>query len=303
MLKDNLKKLTLSSLHDIADQLDDERVKSYISNNLAMARIWSNELARHFLFQPFMMDEIRILVLQRGHVDVKVNMLDHRLEAGTLIFIGRCVVTEIKNVTEDIQGFVLSMSDEMLRLSAGNIVPKAFAGHLQDFILPLSNKEIDFLDNLHLLLYNALKHEMSSSPVVIQLVGALMMHVSYLWEKSESSLTGARTREQQLFSDFIRLLSQHAPMHHTLDFYASHLCVTPRYMSTIVSNASGKTAKYWIDEAIVNAIKVQLRYTDKQVSEIAYDMNFPNPSFFCKYFKRLTGMTPIDYRDSQIVVK
>ena len=74
-------------------------------------------------------------------------------------------------------------------------------------------------------------------------------------------------------------------------------------MSTIVSNVSGKTAKYWIDEAIVNAIKVQLRYTDKQVSEIAYDMNFPNPSFFCKYFKRLTGMTPIDYRDSQIVVK
>ncbi|MDO4195352.1 MAG: helix-turn-helix domain-containing protein [Prevotellaceae bacterium] len=298
-----MKTLSLSSLGILASQLDENREKSYVSHNLAVARIWTNNLARHFLSQPFMMNELRILVLRQGYVDVRVNMLEQRIEAGTLIFIGRYVVTEIMHVSDNIHGFVLSLSDEILRLSVGNSLPKAFNGHLQDFTLPLSNEETDFIDSLHLIIYNALKQEMSSTPVVIQLVGALIMHISYLWEKSESSLTGARTREQQLFSDFIRLVSQHAPMHHTLDFYASHLCVTPRYMSTIVSNVSGKTAKYWIDEAIVNAIKVQLRYTDKQVSEIAYDMNFPNPSFFCKYFKRLTGMTPIDYRDSKIVVK
>ena len=294
MIKDNLKTLSLSSLGILASQLDENREKSYVSHNLAVARIWTNNLARHFLSQPFMMNELRILVLRQGYVDVRVNMLEQRIEAGTLIFIGRYVVTEIMHVSDNIHGFVLSLSDEMLRLSVGNSLPKAFNGHLQDFTLPLSNEETDFIDNLHLIIYNALKQEMSSTPVVIQLVGALIMHISYLWEESDSSQIGARTREQQLFSEFIRLVSQYASTQHSLDFYASHLCVTPRYMSTIVSNVSGKTAKYWIDEAIVNAIKVQLRYTDKQVSEIAYDMNFPNPSFFCKYFKRLTGMTPID---------
>ena len=303
MIKENLKTLSLSYLGNLASQLDENRGKSYVSHNLAMARIWTNNLARHFLSQPFMMNELRILVLRKGYVYVRVNMLEQRIEADTLIFIGRYVVTEIMHVSDDIQGFVLSLSDEMLRLSVGNSLPKAFNGHLQDFTLPLSNEETDFIDNLHLIIYNALKQEMSSTPVVIQLVGALIMHISYLWEESDSSQIGARTREQQLFSEFIRLVSQYASTQHSLDFYASHLCVTPRYMSTIVSNVSGKTAKYWIDEAIVNAIKVQLRYTDKQVSEIAYDMNFLNPSFFCKYFKRLTGMTPIDYRDSQIVVK
>ena len=303
MIKENLKTLSLSYLGNLASQLDENRGKSYVSHNLAVARIWTNNLARHFLSQPFMMNELRILVLRQGYVDVRVNMLEQRIEAGTLIFIGRYVVTEIMHVSDNIHGFVLSLSDEMLRLSVGNSLPKAFNGHLQDFTLHLSNEETDFINSLHLIIYNALKQEMSSTPVVIQLVGALIMHISYLWEKSDSSQTGARTREQQLFSEFIRLVSQHASTKHSLDFYASHLCVTPRYMSTIVSNVSGKTAKYWIDEAIVNAIKVQLRYTDKQVSEIAYDMNFPNPSFFCKYFKRLTGMTPIDYRDSQIVVK
>lgn len=132
--------------------------------------------------------------------------------------------------------------------------------------------------------------------MVLQLVGAMMTHISYLWEKSEAMQENTKSREQQLFTRFIRLVAQYATERHGLDFYASHLCVTPRYMSTIVRYVSGKSAKHWIDEATVNAIKVQLRYTDKQVAEIAYDMNFPNSSFFCKYFKRLTGMTPMDYR-------
>lgn len=296
MIKDNLRRLTLSSLRELAGMFDDERIRSYVTNNLAMARLWSNELARHFLSQPFMMDEIRILVLQKGYVNVSVNMVNHRVEAGTMVFVGRYVVTEITDVSDGIQAFVLSMSDELLRLAVGNVMPKAFDGHLQNFILPLTSSEIEYLDGMHLIIYNSLKHQASSSQVVLQLVGAMMTHISYLWEKSEAMQENTKSREQQLFTGFIRLVGQYAAERHGLDFYASHLCVTPRYMSTIVRNVSGKSAKHWIDEATINAIKVQLRYTDKQVAEIAYDMNFPNASFFCKYFKRLTGMTPMDYR-------
>ncbi|MBO5155613.1 MAG: AraC family transcriptional regulator [Prevotella sp.] len=296
MIKDKLKRLTLSSFRELAGKFDDERIRSYVTNNLAMARLWSNELARHFLSQPFMMDEIRILVLQKGYVNVSVNMCSQRIEAGTMVFVGRYVVTELTDVSDDIQAFVLSMSDELLRLALGNAIPKAFDGRLQDFILPLTSSEIEYLDCLHLIIYNSLKHQASSSQVVLQLVGAMMTHISYLWEKSEAMQENTKSREQQLFTGFIRLVAQYAAERHGLDFYASHLCVTPRYMSTIVRYVSGKSAKHWIDEATINAIKVQLRYTDKQVAEIAYDMNFPNSSFFCKYFKRLTGMTPMDYR-------
>jgi len=299
MTKDNLKRLTLSSLNELAGKFDEERIRSYVSHNLATARIWSNELASHFLSQPFMMDEIRVLVLQKGYVDVRINMIEHRVDAGSVVFVGRYVVTEITEVGDDIQAFVLSMSDELLRLASWNAIPKAFDGRLQNFVLPLTSQEMDYLDKLHLIIYNSLKEQASSSQVVLQLVGAIMTHISYLWEKSEITQETAKSREQLLFTEFIRLVGQYAAERHGLDFYASHLCVTPRYMSTIVSNVSGRSAKHWIDEAMVNAIKVQLRYSDKQVAEIAYDMNFPNPSFFCKYFRRLTGMTPMDYRLSQ----
>ncbi|MGM9699237.1 MAG: helix-turn-helix domain-containing protein [Prevotella sp.] len=301
MINDNLRRLTLSSLHELASSLDEERIRSYVSHNLAIARIWSNELAQHFMSQPFMMDEIRILVLEQGHVDVRVNMVGQRVEPVNLIFIGRYVVTEIVGVSDDIKGFVISMSDEFLRLSMGTSIPKAFDGHLQNFRLPLTQTEADYLDNLHLIIYDSLKHETSSSQVVIRLVGALMAHINYLWEKSGQTQDSAKTREQQLFSEFIRLVSQHATKQRSLDFYASQLCITPRYMSSIVKSISGKSAKHWIDEATVNAVKVLLCYSDRQVAEISYDLNFPNPSFFCKYFKRLVGMTPMDYKNSNIV--
>ncbi|MGN0281108.1 MAG: helix-turn-helix domain-containing protein [Prevotella sp.] len=301
MQQDNLRKLTLSSLHDIANNFDEEHVRAYVSHNLAMARIWSNDLARHFMSQPFLMDEIRILVLKKGHVDVRVNMVDHHIEPGNLKFVGRYVVTEIVDVSDDIQGFVVSMSDEFLRLATGNTIPKAFDGHLQNFILQLTQDEIKYLDDLHLIIYNSLKYEMSSPQVVIQLVGALTAHINYLWEKNGQAQEGTKSREQLLFSEFIRLVSQFATKQRSLDFYASQLCITPRYMSNIVKGVSGKSAKHWIDEAIVNAIKVQLRYSDRQVAEISYDMNFPNPSFFCKYFKRLVGITPMEYRNGNLL--
>lgn len=296
MIKDNLRRLTLSSFNELFARFSEEDIKSYVSHNMAMARIWNKDLVSHLLSQPFMMDEIRILVLQKGYVNVSVNMVSHRIEAGTMVFVGRYVVTELTDVSDDVQAFVLSMSDELLRLALGNAIPKAFDGRLQDFILPLTSSEIEYLDGMHLIIYNSLKHQASSSQVVLQLVGAMMTHISYLWEKSEAMQENTKSREQQLFTGFIRLVAQYAAERHGLDFYASHLCVTPRYMSTIVRYVSGKSAKHWIDEATINAIKVQLRYTDKQVAEIAYDMNFPNASFFCKYFKRLTGMTPMDYR-------
>ena len=67
-------------------------------------------------------------------------------------------------------------------------------------------------------------------------------------------------------------------------------------MSTLVKQVSGKAAKQWIDEAIVTRIKVELRHTDKSAAQIADEMCFANPSFFSKYFKRMTGLSPAEFR-------
>ncbi|WP_226943520.1 helix-turn-helix domain-containing protein [Pseudoprevotella muciniphila] len=72
-----------------------------------------------------------------------------------------------------------------------------------------------------------------------------------------------------------------------------------RYLGTIIRQTSGVTAKEWIDRSILSRIKVDLRHTTKTVAQISEEMNFPNPSFFNKYFKRLTGTTPLHFRTSK----
>jgi AraC-like DNA-binding protein len=74
------------------------------------------------------------------------------------------------------------------------------------------------------------------------------------------------------------------------------MCLTERYLSTIIRQTSSVTAKDWIDRALITRIKIELRHTDKPAAQIADEMHFANPSFFSKYFRRLTGMTPSDYK-------
>lgn len=69
------------------------------------------------------------------------------------------------------------------------------------------------------------------------------------------------------------------------------------YRSTVIRHVSSITAKEWIDRALITCIKIELKHTDKSVAQISDDMNFPNPSFFSKFFKRETGMTPLKYRE------
>ena len=86
---------------------------------------------------------------------------------------------------------------------------------------------------------------------------------------------------------------------HTLSFYADRLCITHRYLSRVIQQVSGTYAKEWIDRAIVPEAKVILKHSNLSVAAIAEELHFANPSFFNKYFKRLTGMTPNGYREKE----
>ena len=60
--------------------------------------------------------------------------------------------------------------------------------------------------------------------------------------------------------------------------------------------ASGRTASSWIDEALLSRIKILLRHSDLTSTEISDRLNFPASSHFARFFKRMTGITPQEYR-------
>jgi len=69
-------------------------------------------------------------------------------------------------------------------------------------------------------------------------------------------------------------------------------------LGTLIREASGTTAKEWIERSVIAEAKVRLKNSDMLTYQISDELNFPNVSFFCKFFKRLTGMTPLEYQRS-----
>ena len=107
-----------------------------------------------------------------------------------------------------------------------------------------------------------------------------------------------QTRNHDYFARFMQLLPQYCRKERTVHFYASKLCISSKYFSTIIKIVSGKTPSMWIDEAVMAEALFLLKYTNATVQEIAFQMNFANPSFFGKFFKRYTGFSPNYYRSS-----
>lgn len=292
-----LRQLNLTQLKQLIEGRDETLANNYITRNLAVARNVRIEIIKdQILGQPTLMPEMRILIIKSGWATPIINMIERRFEQGDLVFLGSNGILQYKEASTDVRGIGLSISDELFSLAIGNRIPAAFDGHLRDFQMHLEPAQVEYLDQLHSILYQHLKQQNGSSQVTLHLLSALLWYVDNLWCQHEQTYRENQTRQQRLFTDFIQLVSEFAPAHHTIDYYASRLCITPRYMSTIIRQVSGKSAKQWIDDALVTRIKIELKHSDKTIAHIADDMNFPNPSFMIKFFKRMTGMTPASFR-------
>ncbi len=77
------------------------------------------------------------------------------------------------------------------------------------------------------------------------------------------------------------------------------LCKSAKYLSRAIMEATGRSATDWIERCVIMDAKAQLNSTQKRVSEISDDLNFASPSFFGKYFKRLTGLSPRAFREAE----
>ena len=100
------------------------------------------------------------------------------------------------------------------------------------------------------------------------------------------------------FQRFLDLLHSLDVKHHPIKWYASELCITPKYLSFICKKNSGKTANEWITEHVMEDIRYNLKQTDYSNKQICDLLGFPNTSFFGKYVKDHFGMTPMQVRQN-----
>jgi AraC-like DNA-binding protein len=116
----------------------------------------------------------------------------------------------------------------------------------------------------------------------------------WLVDSGKSSSEG-RTRGERMMIDFMKLLQENCMKEREIKFYADKFCLTPKYFAKLIYDQSGRHANQWIRDFVILEAKAMLRTGRYTVQQVSYNMNFPNSSFFGKYFKAATGVSPRHY--------
>lgn len=110
----------------------------------------------------------------------------------------------------------------------------------------------------------------------------------------------AYSTAEMTFRRFVKLVEKETPRQREVGYYASKLCITPKYLSAICKEIANRPASAIINESTAKQIKLMLRSSEMTIKEIAREAGFDNLSFFGKYVKRELGMSPREYRTNGI---
>lgn len=135
-----------------------------------------------------------------------------------------------------------------------------------------------------------------SIDILRNLVEILLYETAVLYKRDVSITPKKLSRAQQITNDFKKLVCLHYLKERSVQFYASLLFLTPKHLTETVKEASGKSAKEWIDELVILESKILLQDPMLSIADIADRLHFSNQAVFGKFFKNLTGYPPIVYR-------
>jgi AraC family transcriptional activator of pobA len=150
-------------------------------------------------------------------------------------------------------------------------------------------------------LFDALSAEFNApgsggSPVPLWLARALVWRLAQLAAQQDDARGPAARGQQALFTRFLVLLEAHFAEHWPVARYAERLGLTPERLNRLVRSESGRSALAVVHERLAREACRRLVYVAAPVSRLAFDLGFDDPAYFCRFFKRQTGLSPTDYR-------
>lgn len=236
--------------------------------------------------QPYRVDEGRVMMVTRGWVRVVINLEEQRLEQQSLIVLVADSIFEIQEWSDDFDLRAFTFKDLPL-----------FTSISQQTYLTLNDDEWRLTNEYVELMWHETRYQPLQPEVITHLQTALLLELKRFADREENLRQQTATRQDKIFHQFLRLVNLYGLRERKIEFYADKLCVTPNHLGAVIKKASGLTVMQWLNRHAIQKAKVLLRYSDLPIWEVAERMNFANPSFFSKFFKREIGMTPAEYRN------
>lgn len=103
-------------------------------------------------------------------------------------------------------------------------------------------------------------------------------------------------RVRELFNRFMMLLERDYKISRDVNYYAEQMNISSKYLTNIVNQVTGHTPKTIIDQYVILQLKLHLKRSTQSIKEMAWEFHFADVSFFCRYFKKHTGLTPQQIR-------
>jgi len=167
-------------------------------------------------------------------------------------------------------------------------------------VVTLNEADREALFGYYRLICNRLQQEelRYHNSEVRSLLSAFLLNVIGIMDRDMKLPDSSTTvRGEQLVERFIILVNEDNGKHRFVEYYADRLHITAKYLSTLVRNSLDRTPTDIISAVTIKEIERRLRFDQESIKEISNAMNFPNTSFFGKYFKHHVGMTPMSYRN------
>ena len=254
----------------------------YISSDFGFVNSFVKmETTLFSLGQPYRIKEGRIAFVNQGSARILINLIEYTIQPGYIAVIAPNSIIQITEVSPDFDMQMIAADHNFLPISGKDDFFSYLLHHQKNIILLLSPQEQQQMEHYFTLIWGVLQEPPFRKEAIQHLLASLIYYLEYIFQR------------------FISLVNVYSKKERNVNFYADKLCLTPRYLNTVIRQASQQTVMDWINQSIILEAKVLLKHSNLLVYQVSDELNFPNPSFFSKFFKRMTGMTPHEYQQTK----
>ena len=242
-----------------------------------------------------------ILICRKGKAVLSVNYKDWQLYEGAVITVFPNDVVELKDTIGSLQFEMLKYNPSLLREASLQLEQTVYSSLREDRCRqdsPVVTNIINSMFSLLKVYFEQSECTCISQLVLYQLKAFFIGFHEYLQRNPQYRPDDIKSyRVRELFNHFMMMLERDYKSYRDVKYYASMMHITPKYLTNIVRQVTGHTPKNIIDQYIILQLKMQLKRSSQSVKEIAWEYNFTDVSFFCRYFKQHTGLTPQQVRE------
>lgn len=268
--------------------------KITIGNDLALIHF---DKERNTFDKPKKLEHAIITICLKGEVTVKINLEEYRVKAPAMLTLMPGQIIESRDISDDLQLYSMAFSRRFIDIVNIPGWQQQYLSMYNNPYFPLNEHSLRGMCTFYTMI-----HQMASdaeNPFRIQVLENLIRvfyygGIRYLPSRNE----GKHKSKNNVVDHFMELVQEHYREQRLIGFYADKLCITPKYLSKLVKETTGLSAGDWIERHVTLEARAMLQSSDMTIQQIATSLNFPNQSFFGKYFKRATGISPKQYRSS-----